>query len=101
MAEPNQDPEHDSRIVAHIGHIPENVRLEDSHFHRLQRDRRWRNVKWMAITVVLALLAVALVLLFSGMWKEFQTYAPGYEPKDQSRQQYLEQTEPGRQKEAP
>ena len=101
MTKHSQDPEPDSKIVAHIGHVPEGVHLESIHLHRLERDARRRNLKWVAVIVVLSLLAVGLVLVLTDFWVDFETYAPGYEPKDQSRQQYMEQLKRDRQKEAP
>lgn len=101
MTDHDRNPESDERIVAHVGHVPEDVHLEDIHQHRLEREERRRNLKWMMIAVILSLLAAVFVLFASGLWNKFQAYAPGYEPKDQSRQQHLEQIESGRQKEAP
>ena len=101
MTEPRQDPEPDSKIMAHIGHVREDAHLEDIHLHRLERDERRRSVKWLALIVVLSLLAAGLALWLSGFWVDFETYDPGYEPKDQSRQQYMEQVERDRPKEAP
>jgi hypothetical protein len=101
MTEPTQGPERDSKRVAHIGHVRDDAHLEDIHQHRLEREERRRNLKWMAIVVVLSFLAVGFALLFTNFWVAFETYVPGYEPKDQSRQQHFEQGERGRPKEAP
>lgn len=102
MTEPNQDPDRDSRIVAHIGHVPENVHMEDIHRKHLRRERLRRNLKWMAIMLALSLLA-AVFAMFAVYWgSAFRAYNPQYyEPKDQSREQHLEQSERGRQKEGP
>lgn len=101
MTEPDHDPERDSTRVVHIGHVRDEAHLEDIHRQRLEREERRRNLKWMAIIAVLSLLAVGVALLFADFWVAFETYVPGYEPKDQSRQQHLEQVEQGRPKEAP
>ena len=101
MKDHDRNPESDERVVAHVGHVPEDAHLEDIHQHRLEREERRRNLKWMVISVILSLVAAGFALFASDFWNKFQTYAPGYEPKDQSRQQRLEQIESGQQKEAP
>jgi hypothetical protein len=101
MTEPDQDPERDARKVVHIGHVRDEARLEDIHRQRLEREERRRNLKWMAIIVVLSVLAVGVVLVLAHFWVALETHVPGYEPKDQSREQHLEQVERGRPKEAP
>lgn len=100
-SDPKRDQEQGARIVAHVGHVREEAHLEDIHLHRLERDERRRNLKWMAVIVVLSLLATGLALWLSHAWVDFKTYAPGYEPKDQSRQQQMEQFDRDRQKEGP
>jgi CBS domain-containing protein len=58
--------------------------------------------RWMAIMLALSLLAAAFALFVVYWGIAFRAYNPQhYEPKDQSRQQYLEQTERDRQKEGP
>ncbi len=102
MTEPNQDPDRDSRIVAHIGHVLEEVHLEAIHRKRLRRERLRRNLKWMAIMLALSLLAAVFAMLVVYWGSVFRAYNPQhYEPKDQSRQQHLEQPERDRQKEGP
>lgn len=101
MTEPGQNPERDSPRAAHIGHVRDEAHLDDIHRQRLKREARRRNLKWMTIIVVLSLLAAGGALLFAHFWVALGTHAPGHEPKDQSRQQHLEQVERGRPKEVP
>jgi CBS domain-containing protein len=70
----------------------------------LESVRAWfrHTRRWMAIMLALSLLAVAFALLVVYWESAFQAYNPQhYEPKDQLRQQYLEQSERDRQKEGP
>ena len=70
----------------------------------LESARVWFRHKrrWMAIMLALSLLAAAFAM-FAVYWGSvFRAYNPQYyEPKDQPREQYLEQAERGRQKEGP
>lgn len=70
----------------------------------LESARVWfrRRGRWMAIMLALSLLA-AVFAMFAVYWgSAFRAYNPQYyEPKDQSREQHLEQSERGRQKEGP
>ncbi len=87
--------------VTRVAPLSKVVAMENIHLRLLQREERRRRVKWMAIIVVLSLLAVGGALVLANFWVALETYVPGYEPKDQSRQQYLEHEERGRPKEAP
>jgi CBS domain-containing protein len=87
--------------VALVASLSRVVAMEDIHLHRLQRDERRQTLKWVAIIGVLSLLAVGLALLASNVWVGLETTAPRYEPKDQSRQQHLEQLERDRKKKGP
>lgn len=87
--------------VALVASLSKVVAIEDIHLRRFESEERRRNLKWVAVIVVLSLLAAGLALLFTDFWVDFETYVPGYEPKDQARQQYLEQLERDRQKKGP
>ncbi|MBI3809398.1 MAG: CBS domain-containing protein [Nitrospirae bacterium] len=70
----------------------------------LESARAWFRHKrrWMAIMLALSLLAAAFAMLVVYWGSAFWAYNPQYyEPKDLSRQQYLEQLERDRQKEGP
>lgn len=101
MTTTDHDPDRDSRRMVHVGHVRDEAHLEDIHRERLEREERWRNLKWMAIIIALSLLGVGVALLFADFWVALETHVPGYEPKDQSRQQHLEEVDQGRPKEAP
>ena len=70
----------------------------------LESARAWfsHNLRWMAIMLALMLLSAALAVLIVYWENAFRAYNPQhYEPKDQSREQQLEQPERDRQKEGP
>ncbi len=51
------------------------------------------NRTWFFLAVGLALAGAALALLLGRSWRGFETYQPGYEPKDAPRLQYEESKE--------